>query len=105
MGVVLGNLGVILGVFPYNLGVILRNLGVILGVFPYNFGDPKPCASPGALPPAGRNPQFWHFYRIFKSRFSRVFELWAECSLFRVQIKDTRTDKLYRMPVESYSNL
>ena len=84
---------------------ILIYFGSIWECFGGGFGDSKPCASPGALPPAGQNPQFWHFYRIFKIAFSRVFELWAECSLFGVKIKDTRTEKLYRMPVESSSNL
>ena len=65
----------------------------------------KSCARAGALPPAGRNPQILHFLRIFKSDFSRVFEPWAECSLFWVKLKKTRTEIPYRIPVESYSNL
>ena len=68
-------------------------------------GGPKSCASPGALPPAGQSSQFLNFLGIKKSDFSRVFEPWAECSLFWVKLKKTRTEIPYRIPVESYPNL
>ena len=74
-------------------------------MFAPTFGDSKPCARAGALPPAGQNPDFLHFLGIFKSDFSRVFEPWAECSLFGVKLKKTRTEIPYRIPVESYPNL
>ena len=47
----------------------------------------------GALPPAGQNPQFLNFLGNKKRDFSRVFEPWAECSLFGVHLKKTRTEK------------
>ena len=91
--------------FKIYFNIVLECFGSVLAMFARTFADSKPCARAGALPPAGRNPQILHFLRIFKSDSSRVFEPWAECSLFWVKLKKTRAEIPYRIPVESYPNL
>ena len=65
---------------------------------------PSPVLGPAVASGGSKFPMLGLF-QVFLNAFSRVFELWAECSLFGVKLKDTRTEKPYRIPVESSSNL
>ena len=87
-----------------NIGRFSYHSHTILIPFSYHShtipGGPKSCASPGALPPAGRNPEFWHFLGIKKVTFLELLNLRLNVHFFGSN-KKRRAPKFH---IESRSN-